>query len=195
MILSTPSDRPPCRPGAVDPTRTGLAILHGDLALHDLMGAVSHGGRPAETGIATGARGLLRLPIDWEVTHSKPWCGLRLPLTIGAHGPEPLHAGLTRAGDQPFSGEIARLDARRGGHQTLPCARLMAVRGGRTMADGPSRGLHRRDEVGCIVLAGLGEMDVIPPLDVVCFVPYHASTSAGELINRPDGGLPAWSVR
>jgi len=163
MILSTPSDRPPCRPGAVDPTRTGLAILHGDLALHDLMGAVSHGGRPAETGIATGARGLLRLPIDWEVTHSKPWCGLRLPLTIGAHGPEPLHAGLTRAGDQPFSGEIARLDARRGGHQTLPCARLMAVRGGRTMADGPSRGLHRRDEVGCIVLAGLGEMDVIPP--------------------------------
>src|SRR5215510_11845476 len=99
MILPTHSDRPPFRAGAVDPTRTGLAVLHGELDLHDLIGAVIHGRRPADAGIPAWARRPLLLPIDLEVARIKSLCGLRLPFTIGAHRTEQLHIVLTLAAD------------------------------------------------------------------------------------------------
>jgi hypothetical protein len=162
VILPTHSDRPSCRTGTVDPTRTGLAVLHGALDLHDLMGAIIHSGRPADAGIPARARGPLRLPIDLAVARITPLCGSRWPLTIGAQGTKPIHAVLTLAGDQQFSVEVARIGARRGGQQTLTGERLMDVGRGRTSADGSSRGLPMRNEVGCIVLAGLGHLDCIP---------------------------------
>ncbi|HEX2185067.1 MAG TPA: hypothetical protein VHN78_06135, partial [Chloroflexota bacterium] len=125
MILPTHSDRPPFRARAVDPTRPGLAIPHREFDLHDLIGAVIHSGRPADAGIPTRARGPLLLPIDLEVTHIKPSCGWRLPLTIGAHGTEQIHAVLTLASDQQFSVEVACIDDMCGGQQTLTCERLM----------------------------------------------------------------------
>jgi hypothetical protein len=78
MILPTHRARPPCRAGAVDPTRSGLAILAGARA-HDVRGAAIHGGVPADACILTGARGLLRLPIDPAVTHITTVGGLRWP--------------------------------------------------------------------------------------------------------------------
>lgn len=161
VILPTHGDRPPFRTEAVDPTRTGLAVLHGARDLHHLMGAVIHGWRPAEAGLPARARGPLLLPIEMEMARIKPLCGLRLPLTIGAHWTEQIHAVLTLAGDQQFSVEVARIDDMRGGQQTLTFERLMDVGCGRAIADGASRGLHMRDDVGRTVLAGLGHMDFI----------------------------------
>src|SRR6266550_3636253 len=36
---------------------------------------------------------------------------------------------------------------------------------------------------------------VYPTHDVVCLLPYRASTAYGELLNSPDGGIPSCSVR
>jgi hypothetical protein len=155
MSLPTHGNRPSCRASAVDPTRTGLAVLHGARDLHHLIGAVIHGGRPADAGIPAWARGPLLFPIDLEVACIKPLCGSRLPLTIGAHGTEQIHTVLTLAGDSQFSIEVARIDDMRGGQQTLPFERLMDAGCGRTVADRSSRGLHRRDDVGGIVLGSV----------------------------------------
>ena len=195
VILPTHSDRPPCRAGAVGPTRTGLAVLHRALHLHDLMGAVIHGWCPASAGRPTRARGSWLLPIALEVARINPWCGPRVPLTIGTQRTEPIHTVLTLAGDQQFSVEVARIDARRAGQQPWTFERPMDTAGGGTIADGPSCSCHRCHEVERIVLAGRGHMDVIPPHDVVGLLPNRASTSYGERINSPDGGIPSCSVR
>jgi hypothetical protein len=71
VILPTYGDRPSLRASAVDPTRTGLAVLHGELDLHDLIGTVIHGWRPADAGIPAWARRPLLLPIDLEVARIK----------------------------------------------------------------------------------------------------------------------------
>jgi hypothetical protein len=162
VILPTHGDRPSCRASAVDPIRTGLTVLHGALDLHDFIGTVIHGWRPADAGIPAWARRPLLLPIDLEVARITSLCGLRWPLTIGAHRTEPLHAVLTLAGDQQFGVEVARIDEMRGRQQPLTCERLVDMGCGRTIADGPSGGFHMGHDVRCIVLAGLGHMDCIP---------------------------------
>src|SRR5262245_61614665 len=50
----------------------------------------------------------------------------------------------------------------RGGQSTLTVERLMDVGRGRTIADRPSCGFHVCNDVGGIVLAGLGHMHFIP---------------------------------
>jgi hypothetical protein len=132
----------------VDPTRTGLAVLHGELVLHDLIGAVIHGWRPAYAGRPAWARRPLLLPIDLEVARIRPLCGLRLPLTIGAHGTDQIHAVLTLASDQQFGVEVARIDDMHGGQQTLTFERLIDVEYGRTIANGSSSGFHMDHEGG-----------------------------------------------
>jgi hypothetical protein len=127
VILPTHGDRLSFRASAVDPTRTGLAVLHGERDLHDLMSTVIHGWRPADAGIPAWAHSPLLLPIDLEVARIKPLCSLRLPLTIGAHRAEQLHAIPTLAGNQQFSVEVARIDDMRGG-QHKPRQNIVALR-------------------------------------------------------------------
>jgi hypothetical protein len=162
VLRPTPGDRPSCGAGTVDPTRTGLAGLHGDLDRHDLSGAILHRGRPAYAGIAARARGPWLLPRALAGARITPLGGARVPWTSGAPGTEPIHAVRTRAGAQPGRVEGARLDERRGGPQPVTCERLLAGGRGRPSADGSSRGLHRRHEGGRLVRAGRGHLDGIP---------------------------------
>jgi hypothetical protein len=87
VILPTHGDRPSCRARAMDPTRTGLAVLHGELDLHDLSRTVIHGWRPADASIPTWARRSLLLPIDLEVACIKPLCSLRCHVQSARLGP------------------------------------------------------------------------------------------------------------
>jgi hypothetical protein len=129
------------------------------------------------------------------MAHITSVCGLRWPLAIGAHGTEPIHAVRTLAGDQPFSVEVARIDDRRGGQPPLTFEGRMDVGGGRTIAEGPvvvSTGIRRWGTASSQVSV---TWTFYPTHDVVCFWPYRASTSEGELINSPDGGIPSFAVR
>jgi hypothetical protein len=146
----------------VDPTRTGLAVLHSERDLHDLLRTVIHGWRPADAGLPAWARRAWLRPIELEGARITPWCRVRWPWTIGAQRTEQIHAVLTLAGDQQFSVEVARIDARRGGQQTWTFERLMDVGCGRTIADGPRGGFHLCHEVGRLVLAGLRHRHFIP---------------------------------
>ena len=113
--LTTDGEHAPWRAGTLGSTGTRLAILDGELDLHDLILPLIH--RRCPTGAAMPARTprLALVPIDRKVTGSKALRGLGLPVVIGPRRPESSDAVIALTRHQQLGVQRARIHEMRSG--------------------------------------------------------------------------------
>jgi hypothetical protein len=86
--LATEGEHAPWRAGTLGSTGTRLAILDGELNLHDLILPLIHRRGPAGAEMPARTSRLALVPSDREATGIPSLGGLGLPVVIGPRRPE-----------------------------------------------------------------------------------------------------------
>jgi len=85
----------------------------------------------------------------------------RLPMPVRSRGPEQVNGVVVSAGDQQRGVKVAGTNEMRLRQQVAACEVLMDDWRRVTISNRPRHCLNLRHEMGVIVLAGLGDMDLV----------------------------------
>ncbi|SQD94650.1 hypothetical protein FMEAI12_2700006 [Parafrankia sp. Ea1.12] len=148
------------RGGAAGAQRAGQAVHPAEIDLQDgfpsgLLGS------PGAAGGAVRAGGLLSVPVDGEVGQVEGAGGAGLPGGVHSERADQFDAMLGRAGQEQLGGGVAGVDGVFGGQQTTAGEVGVHDRGRLLVGDGGGGGLHVGDHVWGVVVAGLGEVDLV----------------------------------
>ena len=113
--LATDGEHATLSAGTLCSTGTRLAILDGELNLHDLILPLIHRRGPAGAEMPARTPRLALVPIDHKATGIKSLRGLGLPVIIGPRGPESIDAVIALTRHQQLGVQIARIHNVRSG--------------------------------------------------------------------------------
>ena len=163
--LATQGDASTLVPSGVRTQRaagTGLAVFDRELDRDDLILAVIESGRPTETGMAFGTRGLLGVPVNVKLTCREARLLLGLPAVISSRGSNQINSIVFLALVQQLGINVAGIHQMLRGLEVLVLEPFVDTRGPGVVRDGSGGRFHMGDQMGTVLLAGFRQMHLLP---------------------------------
>lgn len=149
------------RLGAASQAGTGLTIFGREFNFDDLIFAVVDGWRPATARVTLRTDGLLSLPIDHELTGIKACLFACLPAVVGSRGANEIDLVVLLTLHEQLGIDISRVHNLLLGQRVFVFEAFMDKRRSRIIRDRGRGGFHVSNQMGCVLVTGFGQMDLI----------------------------------